>query len=285
MASRKNTSTPVKPILSEASAPTAVAAFASPVGTVSRALQLLAVLADAQGEVSIKYVADTMGLAPSTAHRLLQLLRSEGFVQPRRGTRQYAIGTEFYRVAARVVDSVKAPDVAREFIEQLALKFDETVLLGLYMPAQRSISFAARADGQQMLRYKIELHRPLSLVWGASGKSVLAFLPADEVAATLADETPSPVTGQLPPPLSGLAQELHVIRECGYAISESEKLPDARGIAAPVFGPGGVIGCLCPTSPKARMPHGSIEEIGREVVISARELSRVLGGSMFSTSA
>jgi DNA-binding IclR family transcriptional regulator len=249
-------------------------------GTVSRALQLLAVLADAHGEVSIKYVAETMGLAPSTAHRLLQLLRKEGFVQSRPGSRNYTIGTQFYRVAARVLGTVTVPDVAREFIERIAAKFDETVLFGLYMAAQHAVSFAARADGMQMLRYQIELHQPLPLIWGASGKSILAFLQPDEVAATLAAALPSPVTRERPPGLDELTAELQTIRSCGYAVSESEKLPDARGIAAPVFGPGGVIGCVCLTSPKARMPHGSIEEIGLELVGHANELSRVLGGTV-----
>jgi DNA-binding IclR family transcriptional regulator len=68
-----------------------------------------------------------------------------------------------------------------------------------------------------------------------------------------------------------------VIRNRGYAVSESEKLPGARGIAAPVFGLDGVIGCICLTSPKARMPHGSIEEIGRAIIAQARELSLALG--------
>jgi DNA-binding IclR family transcriptional regulator len=38
-----------------------------------------------------------------------------------------------------------------------------------------------------------------------------------------------------------------------------------------------VIGCLNLTSPKTRMPHASIEEIGRAIVAAARELSLALG--------
>ena len=52
----------------------------SSTGTVSRALQLLAVLAESNGPVTVKQVSEQMGLAPSTAHRLLNLLRKDDFV-------------------------------------------------------------------------------------------------------------------------------------------------------------------------------------------------------------
>jgi len=78
-------------------------------GTVSRALQLLAVLADAKGPVAVKHVANTMGLAPSTAHRLLQLLRKEGFVDAAASGRLYDIGAQFYRSFAQQLGATADP--------------------------------------------------------------------------------------------------------------------------------------------------------------------------------
>jgi DNA-binding IclR family transcriptional regulator len=246
-------------------------------GTVSRALLLLSTLADAGHPVTVKEVSERMGLPPSTVHRLLQLMRAEGFVAPIAGSRQYTIGTELYRVSARIVNETKIPKLAQGFIEALASQFDEAVLFGVYLQSRLALSFVARADGNQVLKYQIELQQPLSLVWGASGKAVLAFLPDEIVAKILASEGPSPTEGKQPPDLDELQQILRVIRSRGYAVSEAEKLPGARGIAAPVFGPAGVIGSICLTSPKARMPHGNIEDIGRSVATAARELSRALG--------
>lgn len=248
-------------------------------GTVSRALQLLTVIADADGAVSVKQIAEQMHLAPSTAHRLLQLLKTEGFVEAAAEGRQYAIGPQFYRVAARVMASVSPRDVAQPAIAAIADMFDETVLFAVYMPQQNAISFAARADGQQKLKYQIDMNAPLSLVWGASGKSVLAWLPQDIVRTVLAADGPSPATGAALPGIEEIESELVKIRQQGYAVSDGEKLPDARGIAAPVFGPRGVLGCICLTSPKARMPHGDIDAIGREIATRAAALSRTLGGS------
>ena len=267
---RKLASTP-------ASQPKPIAAPEQNTGTVSRALLLLSTLADAGHPVTVKEVSEKMGLPPSTVHRLLQLMRAEGFVATIADSRQYTIGTELYRVAARIVSETKIPKLAQAFIEALASQFDETVIFGVYLPSRLALSFVARADGNQVLKYQIELHQPLSLVWGASGKAVLAFLPDEIVAKVLASEGPSPTERKQPPDLGELHRILSVVRSRGYAVSEGEKLPGARGIAAPVFGPAGVIGCICLTSPKARMPHGNIEDISRSVATAARKLSRVFG--------
>lgn len=246
-------------------------------GTVSRVLLMLALLADAGGNVTVKQMAESMRLAPSTVHRLLQLLRKEGFVEAVAESRQYTIGPQFYRVSARVVSRVAPPLLAQPVIEEIARAFDETVVFGLYLPTECAMSFAARADGQQKLKYQLDMHRPLSLVWGASGKAILAFLPPETLRTVLRGEGPSPATGRPPPTPEVIEAELRAIQDRGWAVSESEKLPDARGIAAPVFGAEGVIGCICLTSPKSRMPHASIDAIGRDIAARAKALSYGLG--------
>src|ERR1035441_10338250 len=94
---------------------TPLAGLEASTGTVSRALSLLSTLADAGGPVSVKEVADKMGLPPSTAHRLLQLMRVEGFVAALPGSRQYIVGNELYRVSARIVSATKTPELAHQF--------------------------------------------------------------------------------------------------------------------------------------------------------------------------
>jgi DNA-binding IclR family transcriptional regulator len=75
---------------------------------------------------------------------------------------------------------------------------------------------------------------------------------------------------------------LQLVRRRGFAVSEGEKLPGAQGIAAPVFGPDGIVGCLCITAPKGRIPRDSVLTIGRAVALEAAELSRALGAPLSS---
>ena len=58
-------------------------------------------------------------------------------------------------------------------------------MFGLHLPEQGKMSFVGRADGAQRLKYQIDMFTPVSLVWGASGKAILAYLPADAVKAAV----------------------------------------------------------------------------------------------------
>lgn len=252
----------------------------APTGTVSRALKLLSVLADADGPVTIKYVAEQMGLAPSTAHRLLALLKEEGFAADVLESRSYKIGAQFYRVSSRVVSNSRAHDFIAEVMEGIVETYEETVLFGQYLPTENSLSFAIRCDGAQKLLYQIEMHKPLSLLWGASGKAILAHLPTHRVAEILQTEGCAPGNGAAPPDLATLQEELRAIKQAGYAISYGEKLPGSRGIAVPVYDRSGVIGSICMTSPAATEKKADNEQSGRDLAVRVRRLSHDLGARL-----
>jgi DNA-binding IclR family transcriptional regulator len=246
-------------------------------GTVHRVVHLLSAIADSGGSATISSFAETLSLPNSTVHRLLHLLRKEGVVEWHPENHRYAAGPELFRMAARIVASMDISGLAQPYLEKLVQIFNETVLLGLYLPGRKAMSFAARADGSLMLQYRVALHQPLSLVWGASGKAILAFLPDDVVAEVAASEGRAPASGALPLGREALMAELTKIRATGYAVTDGEKLAGARGIAAPVFSHAGIVGCLCMTSPKHHIADEAVPEIGRQVAANAAALSWVLG--------
>ncbi len=242
-------------------------------------MRLLTLIADSDNPVTIKYISDRMGLAPSTVHRLLGLLKDEGFVADILPSRSYTIGTQFYRVSSRVVGGASQIDFIERELEELCAIHNETVLFGQYLPTEGNLSFAARRDGQQKLLYQIEMHKPLSLVWGASGKAILAHLAAANVADILARETYAPGNGAPPPDLDTLMAELRDIKRAEYCVSYGEKLPGSRGIAAPLFDRTGIIGSLCLTAPKDRQAETDVDAIGRDLAASARKISHALGAN------
>lgn len=258
---------------------------ASAAGTVARTVRLLAALADSGKSAGVGTLAETTGLPASTVHRLLGLLVDEGIVDRNPDSHNYSVGPELYRIAARIVDTVDIIRVIQPHLQRLADQFDETVLFGQYSAANRSLAFLARADGQQLLQYRIELNRPLSVIWGASGKAVLAYLPYDDVSSIIEHERAFPGAGRAPgndgvlPSRADLETSLEQVRQDGFAVSEGEKLPQARGIGVPVFGPRRLLGSITLTSPKDRMPHGEIVKIAEALQITADNISADLGTS------
>lgn len=246
-------------------------------GTSKRVLHMLMLIADSDGPISVRQVAKKLGLPPSTSHRLLNLLLEDGFVTYLAESATYVTGAEFYRVAARITANVNPVTMAHRAISELARKHDETLVFGLYLPGDGALTFTARADGQKKLLYRIEMNTKLSLVWGASGKAALAYLPEETIANILARESNSPASGAQPPALPDLLAELAKGRRQGYFITTGEKLPGAMGVAAPVFGPQGILGSICMTMPRERAPRSDIRNLGREIASAARELSYQIG--------
>jgi DNA-binding IclR family transcriptional regulator len=246
-------------------------------GTVARAVLLLARVA-AEGTTTIKSLSQALSLAPSTVHRLLDLLASQGMIEHDQKHRRYSIGPEFYRVSALVVTRYDLVTLALPILREVVAEADESCVLGLYWPSQRRMSFAKCADSTRPLRYRVQLNTPLPIVWGASGRSILAHLPEEEVAHVLAEETASPGKGEALPSPEALTRELAEIRARGYAISRGQKIAGAVGISAPVFGASGkVIGSLSITIPEIRFVEEQATKLGQLIRNRAGELSTRLG--------
>lgn len=249
----------------------------SPPGTVARAIRLLVAVVDADGPATVQYLAERVDLAPSTTHRLLALLAEEGMVAHDPVRRTYSVGAEAYRMAARTVASVGLDAIVAPLLNALATRFDESVLFGLYSPATATLAFIGRADGDHSLQYRIEMNTPTSLVRGASGKAVTAHLDPAAVEAAVAAELRQAADPAAVPTAADLGPTLQQIRTQGYAESSGEKLPEARGVAVPVFGPAGVAGSLTLTHPKDRMPHGELDDIVSGLKEAADQIGRYLG--------
>jgi DNA-binding IclR family transcriptional regulator len=252
-------------------------------GPIAKTVQLLELLADGPPEaMGVRAIARKLGLPVSSVHRLLGILVTAGMVDRDAVTRQYSIGVEFYRIAARVSQNMERPKLALPVLRKLAAEFNETSLLGLYLEQQEQMMFAERVDGTTALQYQIALLTPLPLIWGASGKAILAFLEPTVVRSIHRTARPAPGDGRKPPAKSALEAELEEIRRRGFAVSEGEKLHGARGVAAPVFGPAGIVGCLCITSPADRLPTVNVGSLAKRIVTEANYLSTIYGGQPLS---
>jgi DNA-binding IclR family transcriptional regulator len=182
-------------------------------------------------------------------------------------------------MSALISQRMQLSEVAQPYLRAVTQASGETCLLGVYLPQQRQMMFAATEAGGHPLQYVVRLHEQLSVYWGASGQTIMAWLPEAEVRQICAEAGASPTSGTAPFSFDEMAERLAWIRERGYGFTKGEKLLDAVGIAAPVFGAGGrVIGDLCITLPRTRFADHLEEELSRVLIGQAAQLSHALGG-------
>ncbi|WP_198349254.1 IclR family transcriptional regulator domain-containing protein [Ramlibacter pinisoli] len=241
-------------------------------------LQLLTLIAQGEGEFGVKDVAQGLDLAPSTAHRLLNLLLADGFVA-RSNLRRYRIGPEFLRMARMALDGNDIVAAALEPMRAIVDACGETCLLAVYHPHRHTMSFVARVDSANPLRYRVRMHGVETLAWGATGRSILAFLPDPDIQQVIARAEISPGSGRKLS-VTELKTDLAAIRARGYAVSRSQRITGAVGLSVPVYGEAGrMIGSLSVTVPEQRFRARDEARLGAALITASTDLSRALGVS------
>lgn len=253
-------------------------ARATDTGTVHRAIALLREIAEAEGEVQIKALAARLALPPSTVHRLLDLLAREGMVERDDAAHTYRAGREFFRLSSLVFNANPLRAVALPLLAEAVRECNETAYLGLYLPREHRMMFAAVCESPHPLGYRVRQNEPVSVLTGASGRSILAWLPEREVDAMLAAESASPAVRKAVRSRRALMEELAQIRARGHAVTYGQRIPGAVGVFSAVFdAQGAVVGCIGYTVPEQRHQPAQLPRLAAAARRYAGALSTALG--------
>lgn len=245
-------------------------------GTLARVVDVLRAFTDSKPEWGVRELARTIRTDPTTAHRILRGLTGEGFLQYEASRRAYVVGTELYRMSARVQHTFSLTELALPIMKGLVAECHETVSVGIYDPQRHTYSVVAHVQSDNPIRHIPRLGYPWPLHAGAPAQSVLAFLDAS-VIETVLDK---PLSGFTPLTLTdpaALRKLLSEIRGRGYACSRGEAVTGGVAIAAPLWDTRGVVGSLVLTMPAGRFRKGLEKKIGPKVKAAALEVSSALG--------
>lgn len=251
-------------------------------GTVARVVRVISFFAD-KPEVTIKSLSAGLGMAPSTCHRLLDLLSQEGIISHDAVRRAYRPGPELFRIAGQVHAGNDVRVQALRFMRRIVEVFDETCVLARYNPATRHMAYSEVVESSRLLRYRLDLHLPLPLLWGATGRAIAAFLPVDQLRELYAIAPKSPGSGRSLPKFLKLMADFEEIRTRGYAVSRGEQIAGAVGVSAAVFDAlGDPVASIGVTIPESRIENLQLAEAGAFIASVAAELSAALGARMAS---
>lgn len=196
-----------------------------------RALSLLVAL-DERGPLRVVDAAAELGVAASTAHRLLSTLVQHGFAY-RDETHVYHRGTALR--GRRAVGPPTRLRSARPHLRRLADSLDETVQLMVLQGT--SVRFVDGVETQRPLRVAARVGFVLPAHVTSGGKALLAHRTTAQLDALYARGlrlTPEAAGPDLP----ALRRELAAVRRRGYALNteESEHGVLAVGAAVPEAG-------------------------------------------------
>jgi len=247
---------------------------------IDKAFRILAWAADRENPAwGVREVAREFGMAPSTAHRVLSALEAADVLSFDQQTAQYRLSLEFFRLAARVAAEVPIRRAAMPRLVDLVELTGETAYLGVYDQTRRQLMYIDVVESPHPVQYTMTRYEWLDLYAGAGGLGILPFLPQREIDQLLASTELRRITpGTITQP-DELRRELDKIRRNGYVVSVGQRIPDAVGIGAPIFRPGGVvIGDVVLALPASRFSQRKAATLGRQVAQTGAAVSGDLGG-------
>jgi DNA-binding IclR family transcriptional regulator len=202
------------------------------VGVLSKAFKILeAVQSHPQG-LDLKAVSEKTGINKSTAYRLLAHLECDGYLI-RDGGGSYMIGMKLVQLGAGVNHRTALREMAEPLLRELWRATEETVNLGVLDGGQVLYIDVLESLHAFRMVSKVGMRRPLYST--ALGKSLAAFLPADEsdsVFSSLNFQAFTPHTISSP---MQLKNELEAVRRQGYALDNEESVAGARCVGAPIL--------------------------------------------------
>ncbi len=243
--------------------------------SVDNALHLLQLVGQRRA-LRVAEAADELGVARSTAHRLLVSLRQRGFVMQDKPNAPYRPGPVLNEIGVATIGRIDIRRVARPVLETLRDETEETISLALL--EGRSIRFVDCVESPRSVRVGTRTGITWPAHCTAVGKAILAALPATDLARRYPSDELDTRTGSSVRSLSALTTELDAIRNAGYAINveESEAGIGAIGscvhdlIGAPLTG----IAVAVPTS--RRPDADALREFAPAVTAAARTIETLL---------
>ena len=203
---------------------------AYPIASVNNALLLLLLFRE-QPRVRLTDACKYLGVAHSTAHRLLAMLAHHGFVQQEPVTRAYIAGPALVEVGLAVVGSLNVREQARPMMEELAAETGETVHLGVLEGDQ--VRYADAVESERALRVVARTGTLVPAHCTSLGKALLAQMTDQQVAELyptsaepFAARTERSITTQ-----AKLMKEVSRVRARGYAVNAGETEDDVGSVA------------------------------------------------------
>lgn len=236
--------------------------------SVDRALQILELLGDHRA-ARVMDVADHLGVARSTAHRLLQALVYRQFVV-QDANKLYHRGPAFLTAG---FGSNRAPilrAMVRPHLERLSAAVDETCHLAVL--EGNGARFIDGVESRQILRVGLRMGMLLPAHITAVGKALLAELSEGEFFALYPrglPGNPAEVSKR-----TALRHELVTVRKRGYATNVDESAKGVTAVGVTVTNEGGLaVASIAVACPSARCPQSRIELLAEdlhEVAIAAK---------------
>ena len=239
-------------------------------------LEVLEAFSSTEPELSVVEIARRTGLPRTTVHRIVDSLRSVGFLEQDASRDRYRLGLKLFELGGSALMNLPLYREAPPFVDTLAKLSGEDVHLCIFDGAQmvfvnRRSQIAPRPHNTVITMEASPCHST------GVGKAALAFQSDVVIDRVIRAGLPRFTPNTIVEP-KRLKAELAAIRTRGYSIDDCEHEPELRCVGAPIRNSAGrVFAAISASGPTKRVTPDRVPELARIVTTHAELLSIRLG--------
>lgn len=240
---------------------------------VERTLDTLLILSRESDGLSVSELAEKLQIPASSTHRILTCLKDNHFVMQSSETKRYRLGYKVLTLTSNMSKDNQFTLTAKPFMKELADKINKTVTLCVMEGESVICLYYVESKDTSMFLVRTGFAMPPHAT--SAGKAIQAYMPTEQVKQVYFSNHDQ-LTSNTKTDLEAFLEELDVVREKGYAISDEELQLGVQGVACPIFDFNHkVIGSVSFTALKA--DQGLTEENIRLLKDCAQNISFAIG--------
>jgi DNA-binding IclR family transcriptional regulator len=201
--------------------------------TVERAFAVFEAFDEKENMLTLQEIGKRIGLSKATTYRLVNCLHDLGYLV-RLEDNRYCLSLKLTRLSGLVRSTMGIRDIARPIMLDLVKNSGETVSLNALAGDQRICIDAF--DMPSPLMSIVRAGEQRTLLTGATGKILLAFMPTAKVDRIYRKTRPSKR-----PNRSVLEKQLAKFRRQGYALISNEQTKGVTAASVPVWDASGEV--------------------------------------------
>ena len=200
--------------------------------SVERALSILEIYKEERRELSLKEIAQEMGISKSTTFGLVNTLSNLGYLQQNRENAKYSLGFKILSLSNAVQKNNILVQIVRPYLQSLSDEFQET--LHCAIEENGTVMYIDKIEAIRSVYIKSEIGTKNYLHCTAVGKCFLSHMPEDRVEKLLNGKlrklTYNTITSK-----TKLKKEIENVCKKGFALDNEETELGLICIAVPVF--------------------------------------------------
>lgn len=242
--------------------------------SLDKALTVLEAIGRA-GSCRLIDLSQAAGYPPATVHRILALLVRRGYVRQDASNKTYLLGLRCLDIFSRVQSNLLIVTHARPIMQALMGKTRETVNLVLF-ENEEAVYIDQVSNSKSLLRTFTRVGARVPLQSSGVGKAFLSTLPNDDIQSYFRRIKKVRYTKNSLTRASDFLRDIETARSRGYAV-DREEYEEGVGCIASIINQGrSVAGAISISGPSSRLFGDRTDRLAKEVVESAKAISRKL---------